>query len=731
MADPPLKVAFFWHMHQPYYKSPRTGVYRLPWVRLHTVKDYADMVMRLEAFPGVKANFNLVPCLVEQIMDYASGGVKERHLDLSRKPAADLTHEDKVALIQQFFLGNRKTMIEPYPRYRSLLEKCIDLDSEYKVHAALRKFSRQDYLDLQVWSNLAWIGPTLAGDPLIRDLRARERRFTETMKQRLLERHMEIMRAVLEKYKQLAGQGQIEISVSPYFHPVLPLLCDSESVRVALPDTDLPGNRIQFAEDARVQIASGIDLHKQVFGTEPAGLWPPEGAVSDAAAGLAHRCGIKWIAADEKILEASLGIRLRDPVTGRIGRPDLLYKPHRLECDGGEVAVFFRDRILSDLIGFEYWERPAREAVSDFMGKLETTRKALGAECAQSVVLIALDGENCWEFYDRGGDAFLRRLYSELSASKTIETIRLSEALETIKPLPGLKSLYPGSWIGNNLGTWIGHSEDNMAWDMIHEARAQLKSREETLDETQHQSAWQSIYATEGSDWFWWYGEEHASREDPEFDALFRAHIRHVYETLGIHVPHRVLEPIMARKRGIATPLEPVAVIKPVLDGRVTTFYEWKLAGLYESYRDGAKGLARSRVLDSIYFGFDHDSLYLRFDTSISPQAPDFADYTFQLEFEDPTHMVMSLRAPEARSPGQTALMVEPDSVAGEIEAAALEVVEIRVPFAQIQASPGALVSLRIAVLEAGGVIERRPIHDMLSLSVPKPDFEAEHWSTL
>lgn len=734
MADPRLKVAFLWHMHQPYYRNPRTGVYRLPWVRLHTVKDYYDMAARLEAWPKIKANFNLVPCLMEQISDYATGEVQERHLELSRKAVDDLTQEDKISLIQHFFLGNRKTTIDPYPRYRSLLEKCIDLDSEYKVHAALKRFSRQDYLDLQVWSNLAWIGPVLGRDPVIAELRSRERQFTDTMKAALLEKHMETMRAVLGKYRDLVEGGRAEITVSPYFHPILPLLCDSESARVALPDVRLPSRRIQFAEDAAQQIEAGLRLHKRVFGRTPAGMWPPEGAVSEDVIALVSRCGITWVATDEGILEASLGIDLRDAKTGKVTRPDLLYRPHRVSSGGGEVTIFFRDRVLSDLISFEYWRLPARDAVEDFLSRLEALRQDLGPDAAESLLLLALDGENCWEFYDRGGDIFLEELYAGLSDCETIETVLLSDIAEQIPATSQLKSIYAGSWIGNDYSTWIGHPEDNLAWDIISEAREELVAAGDSLGEAARRSAWQSVYAAEGSDWFWWYGGEHVSREDPEFDALFRAHIRHVYETLGLHVPHKVLEPIMARKRAVAIPYEPEAIIKPVLDGRITTFYEWKLAGLYESYRDSTKGLEERRIIDAIHFGFDTENLYLRLDTSISPQSDGFQAYVFKIEFEEPIHRVFTLQAPAVRSPEATDFTVacaEPDAPGGSVEAVGLEIVEIKVPFGAIPVLPGLTISLRIAVLEADRVIERRPMHDVLSLSVPGPDFDAEHWSTL
>ena len=704
-------------------------MYRLPWVRLHGAKDYYDMAARLDSFPRIKANFNLVPSLVEQLSDYAQGKAIDKHLELSRKPVSDLTEEDKIWLVQHFFLGNWATMIEPYPRFRSLLEKCSDLETDYKLEVALKRFKRQDFIDLQVWSNLAWMGPIVSRDPFVVELRAKQRNFTEEMKSRLLEMQLEVIRAIVPKYKELSDAGRIEISTSPYFHPILPLLCDSEVAKVAAPDIKLPSHAIRLRDDALSQITRGQDLHRKVFGKAAAGLWPPEAAVSNDVLALAARCGSKWLVTDEGILEATLGESLRDK-DGRLIRPDLLYRPHIYRGDGGEVAVLFRDRLLSDLISFEYPGVPADDAVEDFMGRLERLRDDLGRDASSSLVVVALDGENCWEFYDRGGDLFLEKLYERLSQGDIAETVLISDYLGQVDSAHDLKHIYPASWIGNNLRTWIGQRAHNLAWDLIHDARAALVGAEGKISEDVADAAWRSIYAAEGSDWFWWYGETHVSREDPEFDALFRAHIRFVYESIGSHVPHSVLQPIMGPKRSIAITLEPAAALEPELDGRVTTFYEWKLAGLYESYRDGTKGLASTRKIDAIYFGYDRESIYLRIDTTISPQSPEFASLTLNIEFEEPIHRIYRIKAPGPRTPRAIDLHILSDAPTSAI-AVGLETTEVRIPLGEINAGPGALVAFRVSVASDGDIIERRPIDDLITFSIPGPEFEAEAWSTL
>ena len=731
MSQQPLKVAFLWHMHQPYYKNPRTGIYRLPWVRLHTVKDYYDMAARLARYPRLKATFNFVPCLVEQILDYAGGNTREVHLELSKKPAAELTRDEKVTLIRQFFLGNRRAIIEPYSRYRSLLEKCQDLEHDYKVDAAVRRFKTQDFLDLQVWSNLAWMGAALREDPVVASLFSKGRQFTQEMKLGLLDKQIGVMKSVTGLYRELVKAGRAEISTSPYFHPMLPLICDSGIAARSATDMELPTESIRFPEDAERQVRMGLDMHEDVFGQPALGLWPPEGGVSDETLDLLSRCGVRWTATAEKVLERTLGVELRETAKGEVTRPDLLYRPFRFKGSGGEVVVFFRDKLLSDLIGFEYARLPAAEAVEDFMSRLLKIREGLGRDLEDCVVVVALDGENHWEDYDRGGDEFLRQLYTALSESRRIRTVCLSDMLEGKTKGPLLKKIHPGSWIRGDFTTWMGHSEDNRAWDLLAQARGALVAGARNLSEADSRAAWRCIYRAEGSDWFWWYGGEHNCREETEFDALFRAHLRHVYELVGAHVPHEVLRPVMIDRGGVAIRFGPVALLHPALDGKITTFYEWKLAGLYESYRDSSRAVFGHRILEAIYFGFDHEHLYLRLDTSVSPQTDDFTSLAFRLEYEDPSHRQITVRTGSRRSPGNVGLYVEPQDVADHVKAVALENIEIAIDFDVLRAKPGDIVSFRVSVLRGEDVIEHRPVHEIIRFTLPTREFDAEMWSTL
>ena len=733
MSLSPLRVAFLWHMHQPHYKDPETGVYRLPWVRLHALKDYYDMAARLEDFPRIRANFNLVPCLIEQILDYATGGVVDSHLELSRKRVTALSEREKIALLRNSFLGNRGTIIERHPRYRALLEKCGPLGSEIEAAAALRRFSEQDLLDLQVWSNLAWFDPVFQRDPMVADLLARGRDFTEKMKADLIAREFKILRDIVPRYRALLEAGRIELTVSPYYHPILPLLCDSDSARDAAPEIDLPASRIEFEEDARRQVEMGRAYLEEIFGVAPEGMWPPEGALSEACLRNACESGVAWVAADETTLEASLGVSLRRLPRDKTRRPGLLYGPHRIRCNGREAVLIFRDRLLSDLISFSYMRLRAEEAVDDFMSRLRAIARDLGKRRRDSLVLIALDGENCWEFYDQDGDLFLRTLYRRLSEAEDIETVRISDALGEIESVSEIKSVSTGSWIGGNLATWIGSEEDNRAWDLLAGARKALIEAQQGggIAREVLETAWRNVYAAEGSDWFWWWGRESGCREESEFDTLFRTHLLQVYRGIGLEAPAQVLEPVGETcAPGHAISREPVAFMKPVLDGRVSTFYEWKLAGRYQAYKDGYAH-ARGSVIKAIYYGFDQENLFIRIDTNVSPQAAEFEDLDFRIEFVAPRRISVSFRAPARRTADERDLEVVPADVAAGVRAAALETIELAIPFAAVSAPGDSLMSLRVAVSRAGKEIERRPIHRAISLHVPGPDFEAEMWSAL
>jgi alpha-amylase/alpha-mannosidase (GH57 family) len=282
MSSQPISVALLWHMHQPFYKDLVTGEYILPWVRLHAVKDYWDMAAVLDRFPEVKMNFNLVPSLLTQIDDYVNNKVTDTFLDVTLKEPGDLTLDDRIFLLQNFFMANWDNMIKPYERYHDLLLKRGRFVAPSELAAVAKRFSQQELLDLQVWFNLTWFGFISKNeDQVVKELIAKERYFTRDDKLAVIAKQWEIMGKVIPKYRELEERGQIEISTTPFYHPILPLLCDSAVAREAMPYVKLPEALFRHPEDAQQQIEMAVKFHTEHFGRPPRGMWPSEGSVSE------------------------------------------------------------------------------------------------------------------------------------------------------------------------------------------------------------------------------------------------------------------------------------------------------------------------------------------------------------------------------------------------------------------------------------------------------------------
>lgn len=696
-----LRVAFLWHQHQPYYKHGHRHL--LPWARLHATKDYYDMAAALERFPALRQTINVAPSLLVQLADYAHGGGTDRVLELSARPAHELDSDEKVAILRSFFLCNVERMINPYPRYAELYRmggrNRDDIDG---LRAAAEAFSANDWLDLQVWYNLTWIGEYSRGDEPFASLLARGRDFSEQDKHALLEAGRRIIASVVPTYRRLLESGQAELSVTPFYHPILPLLCDSFSALEAMPNAELPENHIAWPEDARVHVTRAVDLFAEYFGAGPKGMWPSEGGVSDAAMALAADAGFLWAATDEGILRRTLG---------EAWHPLAKYFPYRLKTRNGPLWMLFRDHELSDAIGFVYSSWKPEAAALDFYNRLVEIRarivQTLGAAAlADAIVPVILDGENCWEFYQANGRPFLEALYSLLAGSQEIVTTTFSGALAAATPDPArtLGRIYAGSWVGSNFRIWIGHEEDNNAWDALAAARAALLAARERLDDATFATAMEEIYIAEGSDWFWWYGDENTAADQDEFDSLFRAHLREVYRLIGAEAPPDLDRPIRraARAPGIVAPSAPVT---PSIDGYRTSAGEWTNAGqlLMESL-GGAMHRADS-FERRIWFGRDETFLYVRLDAGYQlhngreVRIQLVAGRTLTLRFTSGT-IGLDYRTDETGS-----------ASFGGVRAAAVDVLEAAIPIAQIAGPDGTLASIGIAceIVENGHPVERFP----------------------
>jgi alpha-amylase/alpha-mannosidase (GH57 family) len=608
-----IRVAILWHMHQPFYKDLVTGEYRLPWVRLHALKDYYGMVKLLEQFPSVHQTFNLVPSLLAQIQDYVAGSARDPFLDIASKPAADLSDPERRFAVDYLFQANPKRLIGRYARYRELWEMFRGAGAD--SNRAVRVFSEQDLTDLQVLSQLAWFDELFLAEPDMSALVAKGRGFSLDDQRHVIAREREIMAAVLPAYADAARRGQIEISATPFYHPILPLVCDTDQGAVSHPGLRLPHSPFRCPADAKEQLQRALDFHEKTFSVRPRGVWPSEGSVSEQVLEIACGLGIQWMATDEGVLGRSVGFVFTRDSSGRLnpGGPERLYTPWCYEKGGTRMNLLFRDHTLSDLIGFVYSGIPAREAAAHFIRSIKEATEPLLRQGRDATVPIILDGENAWEYYPESGREFLRRVCDGLENDHTLEAVTVSEAIARHRDIPHLGLLCPGSWINANFDVWIGAPEDNKAWDYLSAARSFYAQAAPLAPPEKRQLAFEEILIAEGSDWNWWYGPEHHSPNDRDFDELYRKHLSNVYQLLGAEPPVYLAQPIAgAVARPTYAPQS--AYIHPRVRADFTRYFDWIGAAMYSADRHAGAMHGKVFLLEAIYAGIDEDFLYGRLD---------------------------------------------------------------------------------------------------------------------
>jgi len=569
-----LHIALMWHQHQPLYRDPGLppgpGSYRQPWVRLHGIRDYYSMAALVAEHPDIHLTINLTPVLLLQIEDYLEREATDHALELTLTPAEELTAEQRQQLLAAFFDADWHHQIYPHPRYAELLEG----------RRAGRRFAAQDLRDLQMWFNLAWFAPEFrTGDVrLPTGETASVRRYVEQARsfdvldlQAMVGEQYKILRAIVPLHRELQDRGQIEVATSPYYHPILPLLIDTDQATIDRPGSAHPP-RFAHPEDARAQITQAAQEYQRLFGRALRGMWPAEGAVSQDTAALFAEAGVRWIASDAGVLERSgrWGYRVDDP--------NVLCQPYRVETPAGNLSIFFRDPGLSDDIGFHYHSYSSAEvAAQDFTRQIrERFAQRLGDE-HERVLTIVLDGENAWSAYPDDARPFLHALYRELERARDLATVTFSECLDghpsrTLEGHPTAEQtrvheLFTGSWIDENgsapgvdLGTWIGEPEENAAWALLGDARRALDGAGATPANAP--AAYQALYAAEGSDWFWWLGDTQDSGHDPDSADLFRAHLANAYRAAGLVVPTTVARQLVPHAEiwTFARPVANVAV---------------------------------------------------------------------------------------------------------------------------------------------------------------------------
>jgi alpha-amylase/alpha-mannosidase (GH57 family) len=712
---PRILLCFVWHMHQPFYKDLLSGEYRLPWTRLHALKDYYGMVHVLKDFPEIHQTFNLVPSMMVQVAEYATGKAVDPFLKCALEPSENLTREQQDFILRYFFQANVERIIHRYPRYTELYNAWM---AAHRIpDRARRFFDQQAFRDLQVLSQLAWFDEEfLDSDPEVRALAARGRDYSPADQALTGRKQLEILEKVLPVYREFAASGQIEISTTPYYHPILPLLCDSDIARAAHPNVPLPG-RFHYPEDALCQLERARQYTRDEFGAYPQGLWPSEGSVSDEALGIAADVGFHWAATDNGVLARTLG---------QAAGPELTYRPYVWRQGGRELRMIFRDHFLSDLIGFVYARMGAHDAAGHFLARIRENCRPLLASGHDALVPVILDGENAWEYYDHNGRPFLRELYGMISRDPEMKALTVSEALSQVEARP-LEGIFPGSWINANFDIWIGAEEDNRAWDYLLRARQTYEQavngeKASTISGEARRLAYEELMIAEGSDWCWWYGPEHDSANRPEFDRLFREHLANVYRALQLAPPEELSRPILhVESKDLHVP--PTARIKPRIDGEVTSYFEWMGAGMYRADARSGAMHGKKFVIRELYYGSDGKNLYVRLDVdanAISQAREIEARVNLAPRREGGAPSRIRIRLDETTSPIAEAHLAGA-AIPAATEAAFRKVLELRVALAALGVEPGGALRLEVSVWQSGLPMDAAPQQGWLDISTSEP----------
>ncbi|HEX5329447.1 glycoside hydrolase family 57 protein [Sulfuricurvum sp.] len=584
METEPLRLSFFWHMHQPDYRGS-CGVMRMPWVFMHAIKDYYEMPWLLSRYPNIKATFNLTATLMEQLDLYLDPLKNDYFLSLWIQHPSMLSDEERTWVIKLCKSSQFDTMVRPIKRYAFL----------YTQH----DYSDDELTDLETLFMLAWCGQYLRSEnTVVKELLSQGEGFDQDDKERLLQTLCEFVQTIIPLYASLQEEGRISVSTTPYFHPILPLLIDMENAAIANTHTILPQRTIPLADDAHRHIMRSIALYEEKFMRPPSGFWPAEGAVDPKSVALYRQYGIEWIATDEAILFHSLGSEERHH----------LYKSY----DYQGITIGFRDHTLSDLIGFTYRYKGAEDAAEHFLSSL----KSIYETQSEPTVFVIVDGENAWEFYENNGFDFFNALYTRLENTPWCSTATMDE-IASQEQTP-LTTLHPGSWIHGTFDTWSGHQQKNQAWELIFQTKRDVEHFSGEITEEVARHIEDHFLASECSDWFWWYGDDHVTDYASEFDTLFRAHLVAIYDLLGMAPPASLFIPIVALNTSAPFCVKPSSPLTPVIDGKYTSFFEWLGSGSMDerklySTMDRLRG-----PIDTLYYGHDKRAIYAAFDGRLS-----------------------------------------------------------------------------------------------------------------
>ena len=594
-------------MHQPVYEIE--GTYLMPWARLHAVKDYLDMILVLEKFPNLKLNFDVVPALMDTIVNYING-YHDIHSELTVSDTEKLSDEEKSFILNNFFSPKFETMLYKSENYKALYQKRFSKDV-----CDINDFSAQELSDLMALFNLVWIDPVHDDRyPRIKELWKKQYNYTLEDRIEIINIHRQIIKEIIPTYKKYIDEGRIELTTSAYYHSILPILIDLKaSTKNTFTTEGLPPT-LGMLDDARKQIRMALDKVEEIMGVRPKGFWPPELCLGPKTLNLLAKEGIEWTISDEGILSDSINFDFIRDFKGNLNDPYHLTKVYEYQTKTKPINVIFRDRSIPNLINFEYAGIDSKMAANDLFDKIKVIQNKLLVSPDQTHLLtIALDGENCWENYQNDGNDFLSNIYSLIESDEALETVLISDYIQKDKHKKTLNKIYSGSWIDKTFQYWIGEPTKNKAWSYlkhtkdVYEAFAKQNKNYPHLD-----AAYRELMIAQGSDWFWWYGEPNNSGQDFVFDYMFRERLKNVYLILGIEPPEYLNTSLITK---VEMPLKhPVRSISPRMDGLAESMDDWYYSGNI-SLLDGPV-FRESKNVDKILFGCDSDNIYFRLNVN-------------------------------------------------------------------------------------------------------------------
>lgn len=763
----PINVAFVWHFHQPYYKDNFSNKFLMPWTRLHATKDYYFMPNLVNNFPDIHCTFNFSPSLLTQINDYIinyKSGDLDTFLKISNTNILDISIDEKIFIINNFFpscassnnfLKRSKHFYALYLRLYN--NKNIHLMSE---EDKLDLFSNQDLIDIIVLFNLLWIDPlSIETDEFLLSLKQKDSHFTEKEKEKLInDKIPAIMGKIIPILHNLIDNQQIELSGSPFYHPILPLLCDTNTANFNAQGLILPSPPFKHPEDADYQIKNSINYFNDNLNYKINGLWPSEGSVSEKAVSIIIDNKIKWIASDEEILGNSIGLNLTNA-----NNRNILFKPYVIKRENGNVYIIFRDKILSDLIGFKYYNYNAKEAALDLINNIKNVAINIGNDNKNglSIISIILDGENAWEYYENNALDFFNYLYDGLSKEKLINTVTVSEHIKHLeednninsssyefknikwndianhdfKQVYNIPIIYPGSWINHDFRIWIGHEEDNKSWEILLKTRDFLENIKTKLDPEKLKKAWEQIYIAEGSDYNWWYGDDRSSGIDDQYDELYRTHLSNVYRFVDESIPDEYFIPILSSKKSVNPNLDAVSFIDPSIDGLIDNYYEWLGSAVYFPGIIGGKAMAHvNRFIKSVHYGFNASNIFFRIDF-FKKNINNLIDKETIINFINPLNYKIYneffKNNNDAALQGLSYLINTAENKQDSINAGFKEVLELSLPLSTLNLNPLDMVQFFIILTFKNNMlveIERIPANGYFEVRVPDKNFEILNW---